>query len=199
MKVHKDPSSSTVLKRKAENNGDDSESELDGKAKPSHQTKKAKPTSGYVAGTTEKYKGTMREIPKPRSFITAGALENKSINISLKHHRKFGKQDTKNLNRNAEKPKMPHGVSDSSLCQVPWSNTVNVAGHESNIPRPPQSGGARSREGGQTWNSSGIKEKGRRWAEREHEEAQIRAHPDPTGPKARRLYAKHPAAGFYRR
>ena len=129
-----------------------------GKAKPVHQTKRAKPTSGYVAGTGEKYKGTMRATP--RSSIIAGALENKSINISLMHHPKNFKQDTKNLNRNAEKPKMPLAVSDSGLCQVPLANIFNVAGHDSTIPKPAESGRARSHKGCQKQTSPGSKAKG---------------------------------------
>ena len=122
MKVHKDPSSSTVLKRKAENNGDGS------------ATKKAKPTSGYVSGTG-RYRGTMREMP---------------TNAFLKPRQNLPKQDTKNLNLNAGKTKVSRGVSDSSPCQIPWSNIVNLARHESTIQKPAQSGGARSHEGCQT-------------------------------------------------
>lgn len=158
MRIHKDSSSSAVLKRKAEDNGDGSESKVEDKPKQGHKTKRVKPTCGYIPGTGNPYRGTMRDTPIPQPTVPARALENKPTNTLLKHRESLAKQDTKNLNRNAPKPKVPWSVGDSSPCHVPWADTVNVEGHkpsysESTNSGPVQSGGARSHGRVRRWPS----------------------------------------------
>lgn len=149
MHIYKDHSSSAFSKRKAENIGDTSESEQEDKPIYGRQTKKAKPTCGYVSGTGGPYGGTARDNQIPPPPGPARALGTKSTNALLKNREKLAKQDTKNLNRNAPKPKGPYAVGDSSPCHVPLTNTVGVQGteptnSESTNPEPSQSGGARS-------------------------------------------------------
>ena len=115
MKVHMDSSASAALKRKAEDK-DVPESGLAGKPEQGHRTKKFKPTCGYVPGSGTPYKGTMRET----TTVPARALGNGPSNTMLKRRESIAKQDRKNLNRNAPRPKMPCGVSDSSLSHGTW-------------------------------------------------------------------------------
>ena len=117
MRIHKNPSSSASLKRKAVDSGDVSESE--DKPGDGHRTKKAKPTGGYVSSTGRPYKGTMREDLSPWQSGNARALGNKSTNAPLKNRGKLSKQDSTNLNPNARKPKPPYGVGDSSQAASP--------------------------------------------------------------------------------
>ena len=135
MHVHKDSFSSTILKRKAEDHEQD------------HKTKKAKPTSGYVPGTGKPYKGTARIEPNSPPSRHVRALGYKSTNAPLKIWEKLSKQDTKNLNRNASKIKMPSTVG-SSVPSVTLPTDTDVEGHEPNKPKLPKSDGARSRERG---------------------------------------------------
>ena len=130
MRIHKEPSNSASLKRKAEDSGDAYEFKKEDTPKQGHETKKAKPTSGYVPGTGKPYRGTGRDMPNPRSSAYARALENKSTNASLKSREKIRKQDTKNLNRNIPKTKVPYDVGASSSCRVPLANIVDVQGYE---------------------------------------------------------------------
>ena len=126
MLIHKDPSNSSSLKRKAEDSGDAYEI----KPKQGHETKKAKPTSGYVPGTGKPYRGTGRDMPDPRSSAYARALGNKSTNATLKSRDKIRKQDTKNLNRNIRKTKVLYDVGDPSSCRVTLANIVDVQGYK---------------------------------------------------------------------
>ena len=111
MEVHKDSSMSAAPKRKSEDNNDVPETGLAVQPEQGHRAKKFKPTCGYVPGSGNPYKGTMKETPS----VPAGrALGNRPTNTMLKRRESIAKQDNKNLNRNAPKPKMPCGVSDSS-------------------------------------------------------------------------------------
>lgn len=130
MLIHKDPSNLASLKRKAEDSGDAYEFEKEDKPKQGHETKKAKPTSGYVPGTGKPYRGTGKDMPNPRSSVYARALGNKSTNATLKSRDKIRKQDTKNLNRNIRKTKVLYDVGDSSSCRVPLANIVDVQGYK---------------------------------------------------------------------
>ena len=114
MHIHKDPSGSASLKRKAVDSGDVSESE--GKPSDGHRTKKAKPTGGYVPSAGRPYKGTMREDPSPRQPGKARALTNKSTNAPRKHSDIVSEHDTKNIYRNVPKSNLPYGVGDPSPC-----------------------------------------------------------------------------------
>lgn len=127
MPIHKDPSSPTSLKRKAEDNDDASESEQEDERKQGHKNKKAKPTSGYVPGQ-EAYSGTAKHFLDPEQPAPARALEKKSTNTSSKTHKELLKQDSRNLNRNAPKPKVPYGVGDPSSYHVSLANTIHVEG-----------------------------------------------------------------------
>ena len=122
MHIYKDNSSSASSKRKAESIGDTYESE----PRYGRETKKAKPTCGYVPGTGGPYRGTARGRTNLPPSGPARALGTKSTNALLKNREKLVKQDTKNLNRNAPKAKVPYGVGDSSPCHVPLANTVDV-------------------------------------------------------------------------
>ena len=100
------PSSSTVLKRKAEDNGNVPEPGLAGNPEQGHKTKNIKPTCGHIPGTGNPYRGTMREtlIVPPR------ALGNRPTNTILKRRESIAKQHKKNLTRNAPKWKVLYGV-----------------------------------------------------------------------------------------
>lgn len=162
MKVHKDSSTSAAPKRKPEDNNDDLRSGLVGKAEQGHRAKKIKPTCGYIPGSGNPYKGTMRDSP---SAPVGRALGNRPTNTMLKHRESIAKQDKKNLNCNALKSKMPCGVSDSSLSYGTWSDSVNEEGKKpanylSTKPELAKSGGAQSHGRGRPRPS--IEEKGGR-------------------------------------
>ena len=125
MPIYKyDSPSSASLKRKAKDNDDGPELENGDRPVPGHQTKKAKPTSGYVPGTGKPYKGTARDDPKRAASGLVGVLGNKSTNALLKSRDRLAKQDTKDLNRNAPKSKALYGVGVQILCHITLANNA---------------------------------------------------------------------------
>ena len=137
MPIYKyDSPSSASLKRKAKDNDDGPELEQGDRPVPGHQTKKAKPTSGYIPGTGKPYKGTARDDPKRAASGLVGVLGNKSTNALLKSRDRLAKQDTKNLNRNAPKPKVLFGVGVRIPCHITLANNAHIGGYEPNNSGP---------------------------------------------------------------
>ena len=97
----------------------------------------------------------MRETPTE----PARALGNRPSDTMLKRRESIAKQDRKNLNHNAPRPKMPYGVSDSSPFQGPLFNNVNVEGCKPTNPEPAQNGGARSHGSGRRRHSQADHER----------------------------------------
>ena len=124
-----DSPGSASLKRKAKDNDDNPELEQGDRPVPG-QTKKAKPTSGYVPGTGKPYRGTARDDPKRAASGLVGVLGNKSTNALLKSRDSLAKQDTKNLNRNVPKPKVLYGVCFRIPCHVTLANNAHAEGYE---------------------------------------------------------------------
>ena len=144
--TYKYSSTSSSLKRKAEDLDDSSKNEQSTKPEQGHKAKKVKPTSGYVQGTGRPYRGTARVGTSAPPSGVVGVLGNKSTNAPVKSRESLAKQDTKNLNRNAPKAKVPHGVSVlPSVYYTTFVNIAHVEGYEQTGPRQSQVGEARSR------------------------------------------------------
>ena len=143
MPIYKNNPSPASLKRKAEDIDDGFDFEQGNKPRQDRVTKKAKPASGYVPGTGKPYRGTAMERPKASPSRSVGVLGDKSTNAPLKRREAVAKQDTKNLNRNAQKPKVPSGVSARSPCHITLTDNAHVEWYQPRSPEAPRDGKAR--------------------------------------------------------